>query len=218
MRTKTSSPLVVLVAAATAFIYWAGVVPVQPEPLVFGTHWHPNQDPHWVAMAVTIRTNTRLNRWLVERGWAPSQGLTLEPDDGYGSAAAQWAAEAVEAACGIDVDPVPLPGDVRGPSASLAGALASADQALGGAISTGRVIAVTGAVEPGGYVAPIAGLEQKIQAALDAEADLLVVPELENLRTAEELLGGRIPVVGVASVADAIETLSPGTCGGGGPQ
>jgi PDZ domain-containing protein len=103
-------------------------------------------------------------------------------------------------------------GDIGGPSAGLLIALTVYDLADEGDLTDGRVIAGTGTIDAQGNVGPVDGVEQKIETALDAGAQIFLVPaqEVEQARAAAE---GRLRVIEVATLQGAIAALggrSPG--------
>jgi Lon-like protease len=103
-------------------------------------------------------------------------------------------------------------GDIGGPSAGLLIALTVYDLADEGDLTDGRVIAGTGTIDGQGNVGPVGGVEQKIETALNAGAQIFLVPaqEVEQARAAAE---GRLRVIEVATLQGAIAALdgrSPG--------
>lgn len=100
--------------------------------------------------------------------------------------------------------------DVGGPSAGLAFALEILDQGNDIIEDRGRVIAVTGTIDRAGNVGPVGGILQKTQAAVDAGADMMVVPEANRTEVLEALeqIGADLEVVPVAHINDAIEALN----------
>ncbi|HVM41127.1 MAG TPA: S16 family serine protease [Acidimicrobiia bacterium] len=104
----------------------------------------------------------------------------------------------------IDIDT----GQVGGPSAGLAFALAVIDQLTEGELTGGNVVAVTGAIEPDGTVTPVGGVAQKAVAARRAGARLMLVPADEKEVSEAQSLAGSMPVVGVANLEDALRALA----------
>lgn len=109
---------------------------------------------------------------------------------------------------GLDVD---LPFEISfadrnvgGPSAGLAYALAISDMLSERDYAKGRVIATTGTIDADGDVGAVGGVEQKALAAEDAQAELFLVPRSE----VEEATQAEVPVHGVETLREAIETLS----------
>ncbi len=117
---------------------------------------------------------------------------------------------------GFDID-LPFPvqvdaGRIGGPSAGLLMALTVYDLADVGDLTRGRIIAGTGTIDAQGNVGPVGGVEQKIEAAVDARAQIFLAPvgEAEQARAAA---GDRLQVIGVTTLDDAIGALkapSPG--------
>lgn len=96
--------------------------------------------------------------------------------------------------------------DVSGPSAGLAFTLAIIDEMSPGDLTGGKKVAVTGTIEPGGRVGDVGGVRQKTAAAIDAGAELFLVPRAE-LRPARERAGGKLKVVPVDDLDDALRVL-----------
>lgn len=111
---------------------------------------------------------------------------------------------------GFDID-LPFPvqvdaGRIGGPSAGLLMALTVYDLADVGDLTRGRIIAGTGTIDAQGNVGPVGGVEQKIEAAVDARAQIFLAPvgEAEQARAAA---GDRLQVIGVTTLDDAIGAL-----------
>lgn len=199
-------------AIVLAVGWWLYAPVAGADPISTGHHWQVGGDPHWIGVGQVQHAPSRFNMFLAELGW---EWPILGTLDSTGRAVAQRGAEDAAAAlqdiCGFVVTPTPPPAGGRGGSAALVGALAAVDRLLEGQISQGRRIAATGAVNAKGFVLPVGAIEDKMQAAMDADADLVLVP-LYNAAEAEAHLGGRIPVMAIISIQDALNTLSPGTC------
>jgi PDZ domain-containing protein len=114
-------------------------------------------------------------------------------------------------------DDVELPVDVSlaetrigGPSAGLMFALTVYDLVSPDDLTRGRLIAGTGTIDGDGRVGGIGNIPQKMVAASEAGADLVLVPrrQLEQARTAAP---PGLEVVGVDSLEDAIEVLLAGS-------
>ncbi|MGH4010450.1 MAG: YlbL family protein [Pseudonocardiaceae bacterium] len=101
-------------------------------------------------------------------------------------------------------------GDIGGPSAGLVIALTVYDLADEGDLTRGRVIAGTGTIDAQGNVGPVGGVEQKIEAALDAGAQIFLAPpdEVEQARAAA---GDRLQIFEVATLQEAIAALGGAT-------
>jgi PDZ domain-containing protein len=95
---------------------------------------------------------------------------------------------------------------IGGPSAGLMIALTAVDLLLDEDLAAGRSIAGTGTIAGDGTIGTIGGIEQKVEAALDGGATLMLVP-FEQTSVATIAADGRLEVVGVASLTDAIEAL-----------
>jgi PDZ domain-containing protein len=117
---------------------------------------------------------------------------------------------------GIQVEPevdVLLPidvtidaGDVGGPSAGLAFALAIMEK-LGRDVDRGRKIAATGELELDGDVLPIGGVEQKTIGAERADVDVFLVPAGDNATEARRHADD-VRVVGVKTFQQALRALA----------
>ena len=120
------------------------------------------------------------------------------------------------AVVGIEVEPevdVLLPidvtidaGDVGGPSAGLAFALAIMEK-LGRDVDHGRKVAATGELELDGDVLPIGGVEQKTIGAERADVDVFLVPAGDNATEARRHADD-VRVVGVKTFQQALRALA----------
>lgn len=94
--------------------------------------------------------------------------------------------------------------EIGGTSAGLALAMAWTDLVTDGDLTEGRRIAATGALASDGSVREVSGVEQKLLAAVEAEADLVLVPSAYD---------GPVPagleVHKVSSFDEALEALAP---------
>jgi PDZ domain-containing protein len=109
------------------------------------------------------------------------------------------------------IEPFPLDisiesDDVGGPSAGLMWALGLYDLLTPGDLTDGRTIAGTGTIDTEGNVGPIGGILDKVVAAREAGADVLLVPadNLGELRAADR---GEMRVVPVETFDDALAAL-----------
>ena len=66
--------------------------------------------------------------------------------------------------------------DIGGPSAGLMFSLAIYDTLTPGSLTDGEIIAGTGEIAPTGEVGPIGGIQQKVVAARESNAELFLVP------------------------------------------
>ncbi len=98
-------------------------------------------------------------------------------------------------------------GDIGGPSAGLAFALEIYDALSGRHLLRGHRIAVTGELDLGGGVHEIGGVQQKAVGAIDAGADVFIVPAGDNERDARKAAGDRIKVIGVTSFSQALAAI-----------
>ena len=97
-------------------------------------------------------------------------------------------------------------GDVGGPSAGLAFALALLED-LGRDVDHGRKVAVTGALALDGTVLPVGGIHQKVVGARRTGAQLFVVPAGDNAREARRYADG-MRVLPVKSFRQALRELA----------
>ena len=109
--------------------------------------------------------------------------------------------------------PVELPFDIQlddaniiGPSAGLMIALTVTDLLLEDDLAAGRRVAGTGSIDGTGVVGPIGSIDLKVEAAIDAGSDLVLVPR-SQAAVATEAAAGRIEVIGVATLRDAVDVL-----------
>ena len=114
------------------------------------------------------------------------------------------------------VDELALPFDVElspevrigGPSAGLMIGLTVYDLLAEEDLLRGRRIAGTGTLDVDGTVGPVGGVAQKVKAAIDAGYEVMLVPEV-SAAEAGMVADGRITVLGVATLAAALEGLRP---------
>lgn len=97
-------------------------------------------------------------------------------------------------------------GEIGGPSAGLAWALGLYDLLTPGDLTGGRTIAITGQVGIDGKVYPVGGVADKVVAAADGGATVLILPErnLQDARAAEE---PGVELVPVTTFEDALAYL-----------
>lgn len=99
-----------------------------------------------------------------------------------------------------------ISGDVGGPSAGVAFGLAILDQLTEGNLLGEEAMAVTGTLEIDGSVGRVGGVRQKVEAALDEDATLFIVPA-GDYEIAVEAARGRLDVEGVATFDEVLEVL-----------
>ncbi|MGH9212050.1 MAG: YlbL family protein [Acidimicrobiales bacterium] len=97
-------------------------------------------------------------------------------------------------------------GEVGGPSAGLAFALALIDALTPGELTGGVSVAVTGTIEPDGAVGPIGGAGQKAAAAREAGVDVFLVPSADYESAVAH--AGDVEVVRVDSLDEALAALA----------
>lgn len=98
-------------------------------------------------------------------------------------------------------------GDVGGPSAGLMWAVGLYDLLTPGDLTRGRTIAGTGAIDLDGRVGPIGGILDKVVAARDAKADVMLVPR-DNLDELRDMDTGDLELIPVSTFDEAVEALS----------
>jgi Lon-like protease len=98
-------------------------------------------------------------------------------------------------------------GDVGGPSAGLMWAVGLYDLLTSGDLTRGRTIAGTGTIDLNGNVGPIGGIIDKVVAAREANADIMLVPQADfhELRDVET---GDLKLIPVSTFDEALKALS----------
>lgn len=96
--------------------------------------------------------------------------------------------------------------DIGGPSAGLMMALTVYDLVAEEDLIAGRRVVGTGTVDGNGTVGRIGSIREKTLTAVTADADIMLVPA-EQAAPARAVARGRVEVVGVASVDDALAAL-----------
>lgn len=146
--------------------------------------------------------------------------LTAAPDDA-GDVTHQEVARAV---LGVTVEPFNPridsevdvsvdSGDVTGPSAGLAWALAIIDVLTPGSLTGDRDVAVTGEILADGSVGVIGGTAQKTATVVRSDVDVFMFPAgtpQEDQDEMRRIAGERTELVPVASLEEAVEFLAPG--------
>lgn len=110
------------------------------------------------------------------------------------------------------VDPFPFEitiesAEVGGPSAGLMWALGLYDLLTPGDLTRGRTIAGTGAIDLEGNIGPIGGIVDKVVAARDVNADILLVPR-GNLDELHDVDTGDLRLIPVSTFDEALEALA----------
>ena len=99
-------------------------------------------------------------------------------------------------------------GDVGGPSAGLMWAVGLYDLLTPGDLTNGRTIAGTGSIDLEGRVGSIGGILDKVVAAREANADIMLVPR-DNFDEVRGVDAGDLTLISVSTFDQAIEALSP---------
>jgi PDZ domain-containing protein len=81
------------------------------------------------------------------------------------------------------------------------------DRLTPGDLADGRTIAGTGSIDLEGNVGPIGGILNKVLAARDANADIMLVPR-GNIRELRGADAGDLRLIPVSTFDEAIEALS----------
>ena len=105
----------------------------------------------------------------------------------------------------VDVDLVDQQ-RIGGPSAGMMIALTVYDLMAEEDLVAGRDVVGTGTVDGDGSVGPVGSIREKTRTAVASDADLMLVPALQAAEAAEAA-DGRIEVLGVGTVEEAIRTL-----------
>lgn len=100
----------------------------------------------------------------------------------------------------IDID---VGASIGGPSAGLMFSLAIIDKLTPGAMTGGLHVAGTGEIGTDGRVGPIGGIQQKISGAVEAGADVFLVPAANCPEAVESADADEIELVRVANLAEA---------------
>jgi PDZ domain-containing protein len=98
-------------------------------------------------------------------------------------------------------------GDVGGPSAGLAFALAVVDKLTPGDLTGGRFVAGTGSITQTGIVGPIGGIGLKMIAARQAGATVFLVPAANCVEARSSAPKG-LELLAVSTLADAVNGLT----------
>jgi PDZ domain-containing protein len=103
-----------------------------------------------------------------------------------------------------------LPEDLRGPSLGLACALSIVDAHSGGMLAAGGTVVATGTVDLAGRVGAVGAIEYKARAVrAHPHVRRFVVPaeSAADVDDARRVLGGKVEVVAVTTLAEAVEVL-----------
>ena len=97
--------------------------------------------------------------------------------------------------------------EIGGPSAGLMFSLAIYDMLTPGALTGGRFIAGTGTIDVDGNVGEIGGIQQKIAGAYGDGARYFLVPASNCAEAAAASLAGKVQLINVSTLNDAIAAL-----------
>ena len=128
----------------------------------------------------------------------PVLGISVEPAD-----------PSVESPVQVSIDS----GDVTGPSAGLAWALAVVDRLTPESLTDGKDVAVTGEILSDGTVGPIGGIVQKVAAVKRAGVHTFLYPaSTDDAEEAQmrEVAGDELHLIPVNTLKEAVEALHPG--------
>ncbi|HEV7787632.1 MAG TPA: S16 family serine protease [Pseudonocardia sp.] len=98
-------------------------------------------------------------------------------------------------------------GDIGGPSAGLAFALAVIDKLTPDDLTGGKFVAGTGQIGPTGVVSPIGGIPLKMIAARHAGATVFLVPAANCAEAAANTPAG-LQLIKVTNLSDAVDSLT----------
>jgi PDZ domain-containing protein len=98
-------------------------------------------------------------------------------------------------------------GDVGGPSAGLMWAVGLYDLLTPGDLTAGRTIAGTGSIDLEGNIGPIGGILNKVVAAREADADIMLVPR-DNFTELRNVDAGDLTLIPVSTFDEAVEALT----------
>ena len=103
-----------------------------------------------------------------------------------------------------------LPDDLRGPSLGLASALSIIDAHTGGTLAAGGTVVATGTVDLAGRVGGVGAVEYKawaVRAHPHVRRFLVPAETPADVEDARRVLGGRVEVVAVTTLAEAVTVL-----------
>jgi PDZ domain-containing protein len=175
------------------------VLSVDGEPLTSGA-----------ALAERVRSSPAgvpLTLRIIHAGTERDQPVTPEPVPGGDAPRIGVLVQTAVDDLILPIDITLTPGvRIGGPSAGLMVGLTVYDLLAAEDLLAGRKVAGTGTLDVDGVVGPVGGVPEKTLAAIAAGYDVLLVPEAETA-VAERVAAGRIRVVGVATLDEAIQRL-----------
>jgi PDZ domain-containing protein len=176
------------------------VLSVDGEPLTSGA-----------ALAERVRSSPAgvpLTLRIVHAGTERDQPVTPAPVPGGGAPRIGVLVQTAVDDLILPIDITLTPGvRIGGPSAGLMVGLTVYDLLAADDLLAGRKVAGTGTLDVDGVVGPVGGVPEKTLAAIAAGYDVLLVPEPETA-VAERVAAGRIRVIGVATLDEAISELA----------
>ena len=175
------------------------VLSVDGEPLTSGA-----------ALAERVRSSPAgvpLVLRIVHAGTERDQPVTPEPVAGVDAPRIGVLVQTAVDQLLLPIDITLTPGvRIGGPSAGLMVGLTVYDLLAAEDLLDGRRVTGTGTLDVDGVVGPVGGVPEKTLAAIAAGYDVLLVPEAETA-LAERVAAGRITVIGVATLDEAIARL-----------
>ncbi len=150
---------------------------------------------------------TSVTLTVVHQGVERDQAVTLAALDDTGEARLGVLVQTAVDELVLPID-VALSPEVRigGPSAGLMVGLTVYDLLAEEDLLQGRRVAGTGTLDVDGTVGPVGGIPQKVESAIDAGFEVLLVPEV-SAAEARDAADGRIAVVAVGTLAAALKEL-----------
>lgn len=159
-----------------------------------------------VRSALAGRNEVQLSILRDEAG-TPETVRLLRHDDGAWGMRVITAARVLQHGIAARFD---LPEDLRGPSLGLACALSIIDAYTGGRLAGSGTVVATGTVDLAGRVGGVGAIEYKARAVRAHEhVRRFVVPaeSAADVEDARRVLGGRVEVVAVTTLAEAVDLL-----------
>jgi PDZ domain-containing protein len=181
----------------------AGIPPGDVVTQANGRPIHSAADLIHVLSRLKVGDRVRL---VLRRSGTKTVRTVVSPDD------PKRAIIGVSVGDAVKVGKIPIrvkfsTGSIGGPSAGLAFALEIYDALSGRQLLHGHKIAVTGQLDLSGGVHAIGGVKQKTIGAIDAGADVFIVPVGDNFKDAKAESNGRIKVIGVTSFQQALSVI-----------
>lgn len=179
--------------------------PIEADDVIVAVDGHPVRTATDVRAALAGRDVVRMT--LVRDGSERSETISRLADG-------QWGIRVVTASRVLQhgiAARFDLPDDVRGPSLGLACALSIIDAYSGGRLAGSGTIVATGTVDLAGRVGGVGAIEYKARAVrAHPHVRRFVVPAEfpEDVEDARRVLGGRVEVVAVTTLSEAVDLLA----------